>query len=100
MRVCTSKFTYNPKNKGFVAEASDLGTIDQEIFHPIYPDACDPGITLISEKTGKHADYFLYRTERSANEDRELLYWTLHPTAETLRRLPALRGTYVTIFND
>ncbi len=100
MQVSTSKFSYNPKNRGFVAEASDLCSMDQELFHQVYPDSCDPGITLISEKTGKHADYFLYRTEISDNEDRELLYWTLHPTSETVRKLPALCGTYVTIFND
>ena len=100
MQFSTKLFSYNKESKGFIAEAYDLCSIRENPFHRIYSDSCDEGITLVSERTGVAADYVIYRTEFSDNEDRELLYWTLHPTPSTVRKCPQLRGSYVTIFND
>ena len=48
--LSTNKFTYNPKTKTFVCEASDLRGFEPR---RIYDDACDIGFYLVSEKTGQ-----------------------------------------------
>lgn len=47
--VSTRNFDWNKQTKTFVSFASDLGTLRME---QVYPDACDAGFTLVSERTG------------------------------------------------
>ena len=96
MHITTSLFLYNKPNRSFLADASDLG--NGPLFHRIYPDACDVGITLISHQTGKEVTYYLEKEGR--NRDNEVTHWILKPTPESIRKVPACRHTYVTIFND
>lgn len=98
MQVSTSVFTYNKQHRSFVTEASNFSRAGQEIFHRIYPDACDEGITLISHVTGLHADFYVHET--GTDDEGDVTHWTLHPTPETVRKTPRLRGVYVRIFND
>jgi hypothetical protein len=67
-------------------------------FVQIYDDACDIGFTLQSARTGVKSNFFLEHEEW--DEEGELRFWRLHPTAETLRRCPTLKGTRVIIWND
>lgn len=98
MQISTCKFTYNKQHRGFVAEASDLCPVSQPLFHRVFDDSCDDGITLISHITGLSADFYV--DEIGKNADQDILYWLLKPTSTTVRKYPRLRGVYVRIFND
>lgn len=76
--------------------ASDLAG-GGPLFGPIYGDAADLGCVLVSPRTGAAAVWFVAGTVR---RDGEVLYWTLHPTTETVRRCGALRGVEVVVYND
>lgn len=78
----------------FVAEASDLARIDEELFGLVYDDACDAGLTLVSAKTGREVVYVIVDEKR---RDGDLLYYDLLPADLRERReIP----TSVRIFND
>ena len=94
MIYSTSKFTFAKDSKRFIAEASELGP---NMFEQIYPDACDRGIVLVSERTGAESKWV---EDRQLMAGDELGGWVLIPTAETLRKVPALRGYEVHILND
>lgn len=94
MRHSTSKFSCSKDAKRFSAEISSLG---RNVFGQIYTDACDQGIILVSEKTGAESKWAVEREVR-LNDD--LDGWVLVPTAETLRKIPSLRGYEVHIWND
>jgi hypothetical protein len=51
--LSTKQMTYNSETRVFTTE---LSTIQHE-FKQIYPDACDIGFTLISERTGREIDF-------------------------------------------
>lgn len=91
-RISSSKFTWVPKSKEFVAEASDLHGIN--LFSQVYNDACDEGFVLVSQKTGKEVPFTLARIQHDA--DRDIAFWKF--TAAT--RDPKLAGVSVIIFND
>jgi len=84
---------FSLKNGVFAAEASDLGDFRPE---QIYPDACDVGFKMLG-KTGEYATFYLADTRQSEGD---ILYWTFLPTTETVRKIPALKGYRVEIFND
>ena len=96
--ISTDRFLYSKETKTFVASISDLGTT--YVFDRIYSDAADEGLTLVSEKSGLEATYYLDHTNFSNDADRELESWELKPTVETVRKHPQLRDTTILIFND
>ncbi len=95
MNVSTSRFSYSRDDRTFVAEMSDFGRLN--VFHQIYPDSCDEGLTLISAKTGAEVDYIVTHTEV---DDGDTLFWLLEPTKQSCRWVPAARQTKIKIFND
>lgn len=78
-----------------VAEASDLG---REPFGRVYDDACDAGLTIVSERTGREVVFYVEREVRDA--ERELLYHVLLPTPESVRRVGCSPSLTVHVFND
>lgn len=92
-------FQYDSATGTFTVEASQLGPVGFQMFHQIYKDACDAGITIISTKTGEEADYYIWSEDRD-QEGSTVLSWKLLPTWETSKRLPGTMWTKVTIFND
>lgn len=96
MHTSTKQFTY--KNNTFIAEASDLS--GGELFHQIYPDACDAGLVLVSSVTGKESTWYVDEYEYTKDEDHELVAYHLLPTEETIRKIPSLINTKMVIFND
>lgn len=102
MQFSTSMFHWTPEDGLFSQELSSLGVAPhQNAFHQLYSDACDEGITLISEVTGKEANYFVDHMDRTLTEDGwETHGWNLLPTPETLRQSPQLKNTRVLIIND
>lgn len=93
----TKQFSYD--NKTFRAEISDLLKGGQfSVFGLIYDDACDEGLTLVSHKTGKEAKFVVDYIHKDPEKD--IMWWTLVPTRDTVRHLPSLCNTRVVIYND
>lgn len=89
-RISSSKFTWVPKSKEFVTDASEL---DDILFNQI---CSDKGFVLISEKTGKEVPFTLAGTWRSTRPPAEVMFWEF--TAVTSD--PKLTGVTVVIHND
>ena len=99
MQVNTNVLHYHKPTNKFVGEASDFCSINQQMFDQLSPDAIDVGLTLVSEKTGEKADYYLAHTQYSEC-DNELQYWELLPTEKAIQDNPTLQGSSITIYND
>jgi len=100
MKFSTNMLNYSKKDRTFSQEISVLEhTIHRgNVFHQVYPDACDEGITLVSTQTGQEVDYVV--TSVDQNQEGEIAGWWLKPTAQSIRRVPACRNTHVLIIND
>jgi hypothetical protein len=96
--INTDRFLYSKETKTFCTDISNLGTT--YVFDRLYSDACDEGLTLVSEKSGFEATYYLDHVNHSNDTDHEIVSWELKPTVETVRKHPQLRDTTVLIFND
>lgn len=84
-------FHYIPAKNMLVAEMSDFGRSFD--FGRVYDDACDIGLTIRSERTGREIVFAVEHIERDREGD--LLYWTLRP----VNRNEWAAGT-VRIYND
>lgn len=69
----SKQFTYRAESKTFSTFRSDLGIKADQVFGQLYADACDEGILIRSEKTGKIAAYALHHTEIDADGDTQ--FW-------------------------
>lgn len=99
MQFQTTQFHWTPEDGLFSQELSSLDVSPtQNAFHQLFPDACDEGITLISQITNKEAHYFVDSVD--VNNEGETQGWNLLPTSETLRKMPRLKNTRVLIIND
>lgn len=100
MKFLTSMFHWTPEEGLFSQELSSLNVKPSQCpFHQIYPDACDEGVVLISQVTGKEATYYVSSVD--TDETREDIYgWNLLPTPETVRQQPRLKNTKILIIND
>lgn len=98
----SAQFTYNRETKTFVAEMSDLDQGGRrEPFSRVYDDACDEGLTLISDRTGEEVVFvYVDREYMGQGEDRELAAYVLTPAPESIRGKPHLSSLKIKIFND
>ena len=97
------QFTYDKKAKEFAAEVSELSATGENlaqlcVFHQVYSDSCDQGITLVSHITGQESDWAV--ANETKDVEGETMLWVLEPTFPSLRKFPALSGHRVIIFND
>lgn len=92
----TKSFTYNAATRTFITDMSDLDRGSRvEVFHQIYPDAADGGLTLISERTMAQIDYAI---QSEPDDDRN--YWVLVPASTRGKQIPpGARGTKIIIVN-
>jgi hypothetical protein len=69
------------KDKLFTVEISTLSQGSRRpVFGRVYDDACDEGITLISERTGDKIVFVVDSIDYSGQgEDREVAGWRLKP---------------------
>jgi hypothetical protein len=95
MHALTSQFSYNAKDKTFVADASDL---PDSVFEQVFPDSADTGIKLVSHKTWKESIWYLTYTVR--NTEGEVTGWELRPTPMSRKQIPSLANAKMIIFND
>jgi hypothetical protein len=74
--VSTRQFTRDPSDRlKFIAEISDLGKSFQ--FGRVYDDACDIGLTLISEWTGVETVFAIHEEIKDGEGD--VTGWELRP---------------------
>lgn len=99
MHFRSTSFKYIKKTKTFTANMSVL-SLDgaREILHRVYDDACDDGLVLISDVTGKSVTYVVVDTMTSRLAS--FSGWVLEPTQESVRKVPSCKGTQVIIFNN
>jgi hypothetical protein len=95
--VNTREFTFVRENGVdlLVTEHSDLQARGID-FGRVYNDACDVGLTIVSQRTGRKVVYAISHTQRDIEGD--LMWWDLTP-APYQRNVPEHTLT-VRIFND
>lgn len=89
------QFTYTEADRTFVSEASDL---DNRHLQRIYDDACDVGLAIQSDKTGRVVRF--YMDGAKTDGEGELTHWTYKPLPEDVRRMPDVADLKVIVFND
>lgn len=89
--VPSSLFTFTTDDgvQMLVSELSTVGRLGR-----VYDDACDVGLTVVSQRTGRKVVYSVQREHRDAREG-ELLWLDLTPANPAERNLPLVR-----LFND
>lgn len=93
--ISSDRFSFDAKTRLFTAEASDL---QNQHLNPLYDDAADVGLVMVSSKTGKTVRYYMIHETRGA--ENEIESWDYYPTTESIREVPECQGTSVTVFND
>lgn len=86
--VSSTLFIYVKESNALVAEISD---IQEDLFGPLYNDACDQGFVVRSARTGVAVPYYLASTHKDREGD--ITHWTFQPATRGI-------STYVTIYND
>jgi hypothetical protein len=94
VRHRSSKFTFHRSSRMIVAELSELGP---QPTGRIWPDAADEGLVIVSEKTGEEATFVHYGDDLTSDG---VAVRKFSPTAETVRRLPAIVGWKLHLLND
>lgn len=95
-QISTTKFTWVPKTREFIAEISDLHGSNP--LGALYNDACDAGFVLVSQKTNLAIPFYLRETQRDADHD--VKFWEFHPCNEAVRQNPSFEDVTVIILND
>lgn len=80
-----------------VTELSDL--LPSQTIHAqrLYDDACDVGLAVKSEKTGRVATFVMSSVDE---REGEVSGWTYTPTRETSCAMPELAAVTVLVIND
>ena len=94
-KIVSALFSVDRDSKSICCDASDLR--GRNFLSRVYDDAADAGFTLVGPQ-GDEATFFLASEEVS--RDNETTAWKFEPTPETLRKMPAMTGYTLTIFND
>lgn len=89
-RFSTKDFHFNQQTGVLSQEISSLSQGSRRpVFHQVYGDACDEGITLYSPDTEMEVNFAVDGYDyNGSGEDREIAGWKLIPTRESLRKLP------------
>ena len=100
-KFLSSHFQYNNKTGVFTTEMSELSAACRPtglpVFHQVYPDSADEGLTLLSERSGVSVDYVVDGYETNP-EDNAILVWILKPTDRAYQVKNAI-GTIIRIYN-
>lgn len=91
----TALFSY--RNKKFVAEASDLAPRDR-LFGQIYDDACDIGLALKSQVTGRVMTFC--QVDTLTDIEGEIQVWICRLCPEDARKSHEFKNLEVHILND
>ncbi len=88
-------FDYDHDTNTFTAWVAELG---KNPFGRMFGDSCDMGCSIVSDKTGAIADFYITLEEK--DDEHDVIAWHLKPTSDTVRLFPLLKDTKVVIFND
>lgn len=94
----SNRFHTNHDLHTIVAEAAELEAGVSGFMGPLYDDAADIGLCILSEKTGKIARWCLSEVKKDCDGD--VYSWEFIATPETLRWHPHLEHWKVIVFND
>lgn len=92
----TKQFEWDAKTQTFSGEISELGA--KNLFQRIYPDACDIGFELQSNKTNFVTKWCL--VQQAQDHDEDITDWVFRATPETVNKHPALEHVTIIVFND
>lgn len=90
-KLSTTKFLWCKEERMFVAEMSDL----QIVFNPVWDDAVDVGLTLISQWSGMEIVFVMIHEQII---DGDVIYWDLEPATPIFKRMAP--KIFIRIFND
>lgn len=94
----TNQFSFNPNDRTLCAELSELvGDRRRQVFQPVYADAADLGLRVVSTATGKEVVFAIVDEDYSGED---LAGWWLEPTRESKRAVPACANLRMLIIND
>lgn len=94
----TNQFSFNPNSRTLYAELSELvGERRRQVFQPVYADAADLGLRVVSTTTGKEVVFAIVDEDYSGED---LAGWWLEPTRESKRAVPACANLRMLIIND
>jgi hypothetical protein len=90
--ISSKAFSFDKSNLTFYADVSEV-TIGHGLrLERIYPDACDAGFTMMSEKTGRTCRFVEVAEERDAEGD--VILWRFDAVDKIGK------GCRVVLFND
>lgn len=90
-------FTSSRDPNGTITLVAEASTLRYDLPRQIYDDACDVGIAIRSDRTGRIVRFYL-TGEDTDGED--VAGWRFEPIAEDTRRVPGSGRTRVLIIND
>jgi hypothetical protein len=90
-------FTVSVAEDGSIALLTEASSLGPNWLQRIYPDACDIGF-VVKTKRGNAIQYVA--GDREMDSEGDVVAWTLVPSPEAVRAVPACRGTSVVVFND
>lgn len=102
----STQFDFNLQTRTLSQDASSLGIKPGHVFEAIYNDACDQGVYVRSERTGKVAPFVLHEEKRGRGGD--IVAWEFHATrphasmyhdAGTIAPFSSYKDMKVVIFN-
>ena len=96
LNIINSKMFYFVKDENmFIGEMSDFQ--NQNLFNQLYDDACDCGMVIKSNKTGKEVTFYL--SETVYDSENCITHWTFLPVVD--KNTPeGAKNTKVVVFND
>ena len=93
--ISSKQFSVDRVKQTLTAEISELGV---RPFVRMYSDACDEGIEIYSDKTGKVSRWVIQET--CYDDDGDITCWKLEPTGGSLAHDISLATWTMKIFND
>ena len=94
-RYRSSLFDYDAKREMFSQEASVLqGGMRVSFLGSLYDDACDVGMVIVSDRTGKEVPFYL--SDTVVSKEGEVLEWKLRSASND----PSLESLVVVVLND
>jgi hypothetical protein len=98
MRYQSNQFAYDARTKVFTAESSELDQGgSQPVFEQVFDDACDIGLTMVSDRTGVEIRFYV---SQWMMQEGDIVCWVLRPRKQDQIRHPSVAHCTIKIFND
>ena len=94
--VRSDRFFYNPQEKRFTADISELGP--NFSLERLFNDSCDIGFKMISQWTGDVVQFVM--SDVRVNQDGDVEFWEFVVDSKHFRSNPRVMHVTAMIFND